>query len=86
MSASLEIPADRSHPPVGGEILFELDLTLGEVRGIDEMLSSLRAVDVNHTQLVPAIRQVADFVPEELATALKPPEHKPSRRCVGTKR
>src|SRR5438128_581178 len=74
----LEVPPDWARPALGGEVAFELDLAFGEIRGIGEMLSSFRAVDIDHAQLVPAVREIADFVPEKLTAALKPPEHRPS--------
>jgi hypothetical protein len=84
-NAALEIPADRPSPPVGGEAPFELDLTLVEVCGVDELFSSLGTVDVDDAQLEAAVRQIPDLIAEKLAAAFKPPEHKPSRLCVGTK-
>ena len=65
----------RARPAFGREVALEVDLPPREIGGILEALDAFGAVGVDDAQFVAAARQIGDFVPQELAAPLKPPEH-----------
>jgi len=65
----------RARPAVGREVALEVGLPPREIGGILEVLDAFGAVGVDDAQFVAAARQVGDFVPQELAAPLEPPEH-----------
>jgi hypothetical protein len=72
---TLEVPAVRAGPALGGEVALEIALAFGEIGRIDEGLHALGAIRLDDPQLVAAARGIPGFVSKVLPAALKPPEH-----------
>jgi hypothetical protein len=71
----LEIPAVWSGPTVLEDLLFELALTLHEIRRVGEALETLGPVGLDNTELVTAFNRWPRFVSQVFAFAFEPPEH-----------
>src|SRR5882672_5728900 len=70
-------------PPVGGQLLFELDLTLRQHGRVVEAFDALGAVFAGHDQLVRAVRRLARLAPDVPALPLEEPDHRDVRIPYG---
>jgi hypothetical protein len=67
----------RAGPAFRDELAFELDLTGSQACRVRKRLDVFDAVGRGHAQLAGTVGERPRFVSEKLASALKPPEHKP---------
>src|SRR5882762_9729301 len=80
---SLHVPPVWPRPPVGGQLLFDLDLTLRQHGGVVEALDALGTVFAGYDQLVRAVGGLARLAPDVRALPFEEPDHRDARIPYG---